>query len=282
MDLLKIGQNIDAIRIRRGLSKAELARKMNVSPATLQHHINSGRMTIETLAVYAEALGCTIADIVDGSVDLTAFESTKDLKDCYPFNLATAVMGVETDCISKTGLDMALDELTERERTVLKERFVNKMTLETCARIHGVTRERIRQVEAKALRKLRHPRLSVMFRLAPYSYTKQVEQENGKLRLECATLYQHLEEKNKRIQELTQAEQKEATRAVRVPEDDLTIEDLELSVRSFNCLLRAGLRSVSDLRRISLSDLRRVRNLGRKSFDEIVAKLKEIGVELNE
>lgn len=269
MNIEQIGKNIDAIRIARGFTKSELARKANISPQTLQHHLANGRMTIETLAVYAEALGCTIADIVKDSVDLTAFESTKDLKDCYPFNLATAVMGVETDCISKTGLDMALDELTERERTVLKERFLNKMTLRQCAEKHETSQERIRQIEAKALRKLRHPARATMFLLSPREYTRELEAENGKLRLEIATLKMHVNENNEKAVDISESYNQE-----------LLIDDLELSVRSFNCLARKGIRKVSDLTKLSRDDLIKIRNLGRKCAEEIETKLKAIGFTL--
>ena len=55
------------------------------------------------------------------------------------------------------------------------------------------------------------------------------------------------------------------------------IEDLGLSVRSYNCLKRAGIRTTDDLTAKSLQDLMRVRNLGRKSREEVIRKLKEAG-----
>ena len=54
-------------------------------------------------------------------------------------------------------LDEVLETLTERERDILKARFMGEMTLETIAARYGKTREAIRLVECKALKKLRHP-----------------------------------------------------------------------------------------------------------------------------
>lgn len=73
-------------------------------------------------------------------------------------------------------------------------------------------------------------------------------------------------------------ETKEESRKDKVLE--MTIEELELSVRSFNCLKRAGLNTVEDLVNKSQEDMMKVRNLGKKSFDEVIAKLQSLGVGL--
>ena len=61
---------------------------------------------------------------------------------------------------------------------------------------------------------------------------------------------------------------------------DLTIDELDLSVRSFNCLKRAGISTVEDLTNKSEEDMMKVRNLGRKSLEEVIAKLKSFGFTL--
>jgi len=55
---------------------------------------------------------------------------------------------------------------------------------------------------------------------------------------------------------------------------EMSIEDMDLSVRSFNCLKRAGIHTLEDLTKKSEEDMLKVRNLGRKSLDEVIAKLK--------
>ena len=73
-------------------------------------------------------------------------------------------------------------------------------------------------------------------------------------------------------------ETKEESRKDKVLE--MTIEELELSVRSFNCLKRAGINTVEDLVNKSPEDMMKVRNLGKKSFDEVQAKLRSLGCDL--
>lgn len=73
-------------------------------------------------------------------------------------------------------------------------------------------------------------------------------------------------------------ETKEESRKDRVLE--MTIEELELSVRSFNCLKRAGINTVEDLVNKSPEDMMKVRNLGKKSFDEVKSKLISLGCDL--
>ena len=63
---------------------------------------------------------------------------------------------------------------------------------------------------------------------------------------------------------------------------ELTIEDLDLSVRSYNCLKRAGINTVSELVQKSEDDMMKVRNLGRKSLEEVKKKLIEMGLGLAE
>ena len=72
-------------------------------------------------------------------------------------------------------------------------------------------------------------------------------------------------------------------------EDDITqavlemsIDELELSVRSYNCLKRAGINTVEELTNKTSEDMMKVRNLGRKSLEEVLNKLKELGLELSQ
>ncbi len=62
---------------------------------------------------------------------------------------------------------------------------------------------------------------------------------------------------------------------------EMTIEELDLSVRSFNCLKRAGINTVEDLISKSEEEMMKVRNLGKKSFDEVKEKLNSLGFELS-
>ena len=74
--------------------------------------------------------------------------------------------------------------------------------------------------------------------------------------------------------------EKEESQKVKVLET--SIEELELSVRSFNCLKRAGIATVEDLISKSQADMMKVRNLGKKSLDEVTAKLHSLGLDFAE
>ena len=82
-------------------------------------------------------------------------------------------------------------------------------------------------------------------------------------------------------------EQEEATFPEEEEDDsskvlDMTIEDLDLSVRSFNCLKRANINTVADLAEKTEDDMMKVRNLGRKSLEEVKKKLEELGLTLKQ
>lgn len=63
---------------------------------------------------------------------------------------------------------------------------------------------------------------------------------------------------------------------------EMTIEELDFSVRSYNCLKRAGINTVQELAQKSLEDMMKVRNLGKKSLEEVEKKLKDLGLSLRQ
>ena len=63
---------------------------------------------------------------------------------------------------------------------------------------------------------------------------------------------------------------------------EMNIDELELSVRSYNCLKRAGINTVQELTNRTAEDMMKVRNLGRKSLEEVFAKLKDLGLQLKD
>ena len=81
------------------------------------------------------------------------------------------------------------------------------------------------------------------------------------------------------VEETTLPEEEEDTSSKVL---DMTIEDLDLSVRSFNCLKRANINTVADLTAKTEDDMMKVRNLGRKSLEEVKKKLEDLGLSLME
>ncbi len=86
---------------------------------------------------------------------------------------------------------------------------------------------------------------------------------------------------------LTQEEEPDEPEAQPVQDNrervmEMTIEELDLSVRSYNCLKRAGINSVEELTRKTEEDMMKVRNLGRKSLEEVKQKLESLGLSLRQ
>ena len=191
----------------------------------------------------------------------------KDINSVYPLNLINDIydeFDTDWDYSIKQIKKVMHERLTDRELTVLELRNGRNMTLEDVGKEFGVTRERIRQVEQKAIRKLRHPANLKRMSVVPYEEYARLEAENQdlKTKLEYA-------EKNA----LPAYEEKKI--------EDIRIEDLELSVRSFNCLRRVGIKTVGDIVNFSKTrGLEKCRNLGRKSLQEIADKLVTLGIDI--
>jgi len=278
MDTEVIAARLNEIRKARGWTLKRIADEVGTTQNTVCTHFRTGKFTTDWLIKYAACLGCTIAEITDGTIDVTKFVLKDDITSYWPYNLAIAVAGGTDEKFFQVyvpGIMESLTELTDREQNVLKMRFMSGMTLEECAKAMNVGRERIRQVEAKALRKLRHPRHWKRWHLDTMEKAIEEGKERSRLELENEILRSKLKNFMPEKDFMNPPEEPE-------PPKDLLIDDLELSVRSWNCLCRAGLRNVKDLSKISKAQLMKVRNLGRKSYEEVLEKLREVGIELAE
>ena len=206
------------------------------------------------------------------------------LVEVYPYNLALSIVGRMWDEseeraleFSVKGIDIGLETLTDRERKVLEQRFKDKLTLEQVAKNFEITRERIRQIEAKALRKLRHP--SRMAKMKAYTYYDVVKHNED---------YNAIKEENKNLEKAISLYTKKQINAEELEVmaniadvRNIRLEELELSVRTYNCLKRIGIFDLGEITDMTLEELSKVRNLGKKSLEEVLRKLKEYGIELN-
>ena len=95
----------------------------------------------------------------------------------------------------------------------------------------------------------------------------------AKVMNEHLSLFIDLSEKAKNAEIMVEKEESRTITALR-----MTIEELDLSVRSFNCLKRAGINTVDDLINKSPDEMMRVRNLGKKSLEEVIVKLQSYGL----
>ena len=97
----------------------------------------------------------------------------------------------------------------------------------------------------------------------------------AKIMQEHLNLFIQLTEDTNSLEIMVEKEQDQKEKAL-----EMTIEELELSVRSFNCLKRASINTVEELTHKSEEDMMKVRNLGKKSLDEVKQKLEELGLGL--
>ena len=176
----------------------------------------------------------------------------------YPDNLLYDIFGGEWE-FPRPGdfdgsLEYVLHTLTERERRVLDFRYKDGLTFEEIGKRECVTRERIRQIHAKSFRKLRHPE-----RLNYLKYGV-----SGVIR-----------RKSESAREAALASLPKPDKPGNIP-----LEELELSVRSYNCLKRAGKHTLREVSEMTYDELCHVRNLGKRSIDEICAVLTNYGIRL--
>lgn len=98
----------------------------------------------------------------------------------------------------------------------------------------------------------------------------------AKVMSEHLNLFINLSESAKRAEVMIEKEEDEKSKIM-----EMSIDELELSVRSYNCLKRAGINTVAELTDKTPEDMIRVRNLGRKSLEEVIEKLEELGLSLD-
>ncbi len=104
---------------------------------------------------------------------------------------------------------------------------------------------------------------------------REVISLSGKLIQDHISLFVELVESMSQMDILVCREEDKQTKVL-----EMTIEDIDLSVRSFNCLKRAGINTVADLTKKSENDLAKVKNLGKRSLEEVAAKLQSFGLSL--
>lgn len=195
----------------------------------------------------------------------------------YPFN-ALEAMGMPNADYRK--FEEFLTECRSQEAECLYLYYHDGNTLNEIAKQKGVTRERIRQLVAKAMHKIR-----VRYVLLPQELELKEQRERLEADLRALNEYrgqlvQLFKEKGVYTQEMEIEFGKVTSKTrqdVLKAELEEPIEELNLSIRSANCLRRAGIDTIADLVSHSYDEMRTVRNLGKKSLKEIEGKLKERG-----
>ena len=194
----------------------------------------------------------------------------------YPENLLSQVFvnGLPTDLPDDVTLVLEYiiqKTLTEREGRVLDMRYKRYMTMAAIGEEYGLRAERIRQIEAKAVRKLRHPSRSryILMGMEGYiNYLKDtaVDERLREYKKEIISL-------EKKIAELTDTEYEEEKNEL----ENAPLAELDLSVRTFNILYRAGYSTVKELLDADAEKIVSLPNLGLKNFSDLIDVLSEKG-----
>ena len=194
----------------------------------------------------------------------------------YPKNLLSQVFvnGLPTDLPDDITLVLEYiiqKTLTEREGRVLDMRYKRYMTMAAIGEEYGLRAERIRQIEAKAVRKLRHPSRSRYILMGMEGYINYlrdtaVEERLREYKKEIISL-------EKKIAELTDTEYEEEKNEL----ENAPLAELDLSVRTFNILYRAGYSTVKELLDADAEKIVSLPNLGLKNFSDLINVLSEKG-----
>lgn len=291
MNFERIGRNIDEIRKARNWTKTELAERVGTTEPRVSNHTVHGEMSLRFLLRYAEALGCTAGELLDGAADISKFSLEADIFSYYPYNLIAYVLCgdryLNDEKVRKDTADAvysvyvpgfleSVNSLKERDREILEYRFKRGLTLEETGKIYGVTRDRIRQIEARAVRKLRSPQFWKEWKMDTMHTVLDITKERDALRTENALLKKRLSE----TADMTGMGSAMPEEEFPSEKKDIRIEDLDLSIRSYSCLKRAGVNYVSDVKDWTVEDFMKVRRLGQKSMEEIIGSLKEHGIDI--
>lgn len=186
----------------------------------------------------------------------------------YPINILNAIfdqniLKTEIEIVPTIIKDLELiynEYLTEREIYVIKMRFIKQLTLETVGTLLNVGRERIRQIEARAIRKLRRGYIT-------NSLVYKIDDDIENKKQELNKLKNEIEKYNNKIQ----------TR--RIVTKPIHICELNFSIRTTNSLIRANIDTLEKLVKYTLNnEILKTRSLGKKSYFEILNKLQNMKI----
>ena len=178
---------------------------------------------------------------------------------------------------------------SDRERYCLMAYYKDVRNLEDIGKSLSVTRERVGQIIGKAVRKLNHSTNRDMllqgkdkFELISLNEKEEIIKEfkekiSYDLIIEWISNHEITEELLDICHSIINTYHNRPKE-----QEEITIEDLDLSVRSYNCLKRWNIHTLKDLTSRTRDDMMKVRNLGRKSLKEVESKLKEMGLSFKE
>ena len=215
-------------------------------------------------------------------------EDKKQLSESpYPYNLMDFVINQYNKFVGINESDITFgitaksfekyltDRLTPREHSILIARFSTHQTLAQVAKDYDVTKERIRQIELYALRKLLNYSKLREYSAVPYSEYQREHNQAQYYKSMCTELIGQLKSLINDNNEIKEIELDDTIPYV-------PINDMALTVRSYNCFIRNDVKTLRDIitRFKTSEDLMKIRNLGKGCFEEIVSKVHAYGCKM--
>lgn len=202
----------------------------------------------------------------------------------WPYNLLEQICAESDDPLDHMSteaelyLAMCMSSMTEREMLVIKLRYFEQKTLKEVGEILGITGSRVREVEAKGIRKLRN-RSAPGYILAHGAKAYMNKRVNEKAEEVLKIRKQELEDEYREKMAGAVIRDDENKRDIIRKLKATTIEEMDLSVRAYNCTKRVRIDTVGELmeRYPTYEQLITIRNLGRKSAEEIIEKVQGLG-----
>lgn len=269
--------------MQNGMPISEACRKFNVDYEEMRRFLGTEHLDFSYSSI-------SRAKIADSKCECLGYE-----------RLYMALLGHPCKNLSDIPYDVdkgfmqAFKTLTPREVQIIKEYYLGCMTQEQVAAHHNLTKERIRQILAKAERKLRQPQRKRMWKDGWEVYKKLEEMRKANSQI---TYSEKVEEFESHVRDVVEQKDKEKMLEIyydlkrlvessdyeeaRLKRDNnnVPIIEMELSVRSYNCLKHSGINYIKDLEGMKLSKLLKIRNLGRKSLEEILDKCQVFGISI--
>lgn len=244
-------------------------------------NIIDGKSTVKEVA---KTLGYT-QDDVESLVEESMSPLEKLLSRAFQ-----SVKGVLIDTVEAedTILLMLENKLTKEEFDVIKNRYglddKAPKTLSEIVKTMGMKPERVRQIEAKVLRKLIHPNNSHYLKAAVIGEVGEVEDieafnnELAKTRIEL----EKVRAENLYLKKVLDSNPEIDIECGALSETYLEtpIEDIELSVRTYNCLKRAGKNTLGDISSMTIDELKNIKGINESSIIEVESLLKQRGLSL--
>ena len=276
MEKTVIGFSIKKLAKARGLSVKDIAYATPLAYPTVEKYFTTGNVgdfKVKDLINLAEYLCVPVDAILDGSYKVDVYDGDEfSIMTHFPYNFIGDVLEHckkygfveqkinEYDVYIPSFLKIFGDDLTERTKRVVELKYKNGLTYELIGKEVGLCKERIRQIINKAITIMSSGR-----RRSRYIITPPDEVEILKAQID------HKGNEVGYLRSLIGLEKEEYRD---------TIDMLDISVRSFNCLHRAGVDYIDDLKEYDVLKLLGIRNLGIKSVLEVIQKAYKYGVKI--